>query len=296
MANKFLELLATNAHVVADGGMGTMLFASGLQRGASPELLNVEQPGIVRRIHAGYIEAGAQIILTNTFGGSRLRLAGHKLADRAAELNQAAAAVALEAASAADHPVVVAGSIGPSGALLEPYGDLAFDDAVAAFAEQAGALARGGVDVLWIETMADLEEVRAAVEACRNAAPDLPIVATMTFDTGGRTMMGVTPERALTTLKGLGATAIGANCGKGPEEIEGVIAQMHAADPTAVLVAKANAGIPHMVNGEAVYDATPAVMGVYADHVRELGARIIGACCGSTPAHVRAIADALTSA
>jgi len=293
MRTTLQALLDSGRPIVADGAMGTMLFALGLQQGDSPELWNVERPDAVRSVHRGYIEAGAQVILTNSFGGSRLRLARHDLADRAAELNQAAARAARAEADAAPAPVVVAGSIGPTGALLEPLGDLPFDEAVAAFEEQARALAAGGVDVLWIETMSDLEEVRAAVEGARRGAPDLPMVTTMTFDTGGRTMMGVTPQKAAQTLGGYGPLALGGNCGAGPDELAAAIANMHAAAPEAVLVAKANAGVPRMVEGQAVYAATPEDMAAYALRVRAAGARIIGACCGSTPAHVRAIAQAL---
>ncbi len=293
MRTTLQALLDLGRPIVADGAMGTMLFALGLQQGDSPELWNVERPDAVRSVHRGYIEAGAQVILTNSFGGSRLRLARHDLADRAAELNRAAAHVARAEADAASDPVVVAGSMGPTGALLEPLGNLPFEEAVAAFAEQAQALADGGADVLWIETMSDLEEVRAAVEGARRGAPDLPLVTTMTFDTGGRTMMGVTPEKAAQTLGGYGPLALGGNCGTGPDELEAAIAHMHAAAPAAVLVAKANAGVPRVVEGRAIYAATPEDMAAYARRVRAAGARIIGACCGSTPAHVRAIAAAL---
>lgn len=287
------DLLASGQPIIADGAMGTMLIALGLPRGAAPELWNVEQSERVRSVHRGYIEAGAQIILTNTFGGNRLRLMLHRLDARVAELNRAAAALARAEADAASHPVVVAGDIGPTGRLLQPYGDLSFEDAVAAFEEQARALAEGGVDMLWIETMSDLEEVRAAVEGARRAAPHLPLVTTMTFDTGGRTMFGVTPEKALETLGSFDVLALGGNCGNGPAEIEGVIEKMHAINSHVVLIAKANAGIPHLEGDAVVYDATPEVMGQYAVRVRDLGARIIGACCGSTPEHIRAIARAL---
>jgi len=287
------DLLAAGTPVVADGGMGTMLFSLGLEQGASPELWNVDHPDRIRSVHRGYIEAGAQIILTNSFGGNRVRLDTHDLAGRAAELNTAAARLARAEADAVPQPVVVGGSMGPTGQMLAPMGALSFEDAVAAFAEQARALVEGGVDVLWIETMSDLEEVRAAHTACRQVAPEVPVVTTMTFDTKGRTMMGVTPERALSTLGEFGVIALGANCGNGPDEIEGVIEKMRAAGPDVPLVAKANAGLPHMVDGVAVYDATPDVMAGYARRVREHGAQIIGACCGSTPDHIRAIAQAL---
>ncbi len=271
-----------------------MLFALGLERGTSPELWNVEHPDNVRQIHRQYIEAGAQIILTNSFGGNRYRLTSHGLDERVSELNRAAAELARAEADSAAHPVVVGGSMGPTGQVLQPLGTLAFEDAVAAFEEQARALVAGGVDVLWIETMSDLEEVRAAVEGARQAAPEMPLVATMTFDTKGRTMMGVTPEQALHTLSTFGVLALGGNCGNGPDEIETVIDKMHTAHAGTTLVAKANAGLPRMVGDAAIYDATPDDMGEYARRVRGLGAQIIGACCGSTPDHIRAIAEALS--
>lgn len=290
------DLLADGRPVILDGAMGTTLFSLGLQHGDSPELWNVEQPEKIRSIHSAYIDAGAQVILTNTFGCNRKRLDLHRLADRAAELNTAAAALARAEADAAPHPVLVAGSIGPTGNILVPYGEMTFDEASDVFEEQATALLAGGVDVFWVETMSDLEEVRAAIEACRRVAPDFPVVATMTFDTHGRTMMGVTPEQALETLSGLDLIAVGGNCGNGPEEIEAVIEKMRAVDPDAVLIAKANAGIPRLERGAAVYDATPEDMAAYALKVRGLGARLIGACCGSTPDHIRAITRALREA
>lgn len=290
---RFDELLQASGPIVADGGMGTMLFALGLAQGAAPERWNLDQPEHIRSVHRGYIEAGAQIILTNTFGGSRLRLARHDLDARCAEINATAARLARAEADAAVHPVVVAGSIGPTGEFFAPMGALTAEGAQAAFAEQAAALAEGGVDVFWIETMSDLQEVEAAAAACRQAAPDVPMVTTMTFDTKGRTMMGVRPEQAAAAMLELGVAAGGANCGNGPQEIEEVIAKMHAAQPTLVLVAKSNAGRPRLEGGRAVYDATPADMAAYAQRVRAAGARIIGACCGSTPAHIAAIAGAL---
>ncbi|MCZ7545024.1 MAG: homocysteine S-methyltransferase family protein [Anaerolineae bacterium] len=210
MKSTLETLLAPGRPVLADGAMGTLLTAQGLPAGTPPPLWNAEQPEKVQAVHRAYIEAGAQIILTNSFVASRVMLDRYGLGERAAELNRAAAEIARAVADAADRPVVVAGSIGPTGAMLEPYGTLSFADAQAAFAEQAAALADGGVDVFWVETMSDLEEARAAVEGCREAAPDVPVVATMTFDTGGRTMMGTTPEQALEALSGMGAAALGA--------------------------------------------------------------------------------------
>ncbi len=287
------KLLASGNPIVADGGMGTMLFSAGLARGQAPECWNVDRPEVVRGIHAAYIQAGAQIILTNTFGGNRVRLGTHRLADRVETFNTQAARLARMEADAAPQLVVVGGSIGPTGAMLEPLGDLAFDDAVQVFEEQAHALTAGGVDVFWIETMSDLEEVRAAVTGCRNASPVTPVVATMTFDTRGRTMMGVTPAQAVQALQELRVNAFGANCGNGPAEIESVIEAMRQINSDEVLIAKSNAGLPHMQGDTAVYDATPEDMAAYARRVLERGARIVGACCGSTPDHIRAIAHAL---
>lgn len=293
--NKLEQLLATNEYLIADGGMGTMLMAAGLEQGDPPEMWNVLHPDRIRAIHRGYIEAGSQIILTNSFGGTRFRLKLHKLQHRAFELNKAAAELARAEADATSNPVVVGGSIGPTGEIMEPVGAMKYTDAVAAFAEQASGLAAGDVDVLWIETMSDISEVSAAVEGCRQTT-DLPIVATMTFDTNGRTMMGITPVQALTELSAMNLTALGGNCGNGPAEIEGVIQAMYATNQSYPFVAKSNAGIPEYVNGHLHYNGTPEVMADYAVKVRNFGARIIGACCGSTPAHVAAMRDALANA
>ncbi|MCC6905190.1 MAG: homocysteine S-methyltransferase family protein [Anaerolineae bacterium] len=288
------ELLESGRPVITDGAMGTVLFALGLERGSVPDLLNVERPELIRQVHRSYIEAGSQIILTNSFGGSRVRLGTHGMPERAAGLNAAAAVLARAEADAAPRGVLVGGDIGPTGLLLKPYGDLTFEEATAAFEEQIRALAAGGVDAIWIETMYDLEEVRAAVEAAHRAAPELPVVATMTFDAHGRTMMGTTPEQAVEVLSGLGVAALGGNCGNGTEEILTVVEKMRAARPDVVLVAKANAGMPRLSTSDRLeYDATPETMAEYAGRVQELGATIIGACCGSTPEHIRAIAERL---
>jgi 5-methyltetrahydrofolate--homocysteine methyltransferase len=272
--------------------MGTMLMGVGLVSGASPEEWNTLYPERLREVHRAYIEAGSHIILTNSFGGTRFRLKLHQLQDRVFELNQAAAANARAEANLAGQPVLVAGSMGPTGELLEPMGNMAYEDAVAAFAEQARGLVAGGVDLLWVETMSDLREVQAAVEGIRSVT-DLPICTTMSFDTRGRTMMGVTPAQAVRELSRLGVAAVGGNCGNGIAEIEGVIAAMHEAAPEVLLIAKANAGIPQWIKNELIYDASPADMGNYARRVHAYGASLIGGCCGNTPDHIRAIAEAL---
>ncbi len=286
-------LLDSGRVVMADGAMGTMLFANGLEFGDPPEVWNLTHPDIVRRIHRGYIDAGSSILLTNTFGGNRFRLALHNLEGRVDELNRTAAILLRSEVDAAGSQAIVAGDIGPSGQIMAPLGTLEYDEAVEGFAEQARALVAGGADVLWIETMSALDEIRAAIEGARGEAQGRPIIATMTFDTRGRTMMGVTPEQAAETLLGLGVDAIGGNCGNGPDELVPVVAKMHAVAPDAVIVAKSNAGIPRLVNLEPEYGAGPAEMATRAVELREAGGRIIGACCGSTPDHLAAMREAV---
>ncbi len=294
--NPIQSLLSESKYILADGGMGTMLFASGLEHGDPPEKWNLEHPERVAAVHRAYLEAGAQLVLTNTFGGNRLRLSLHGgLETQVEELNQAAAKILRAEVDTHSGNALVVGDIGPTGQVLLPYGELAFEDAVEAFREQAAALISGKVDLIWTETMADLEEVRAAVEGIRQVSADIPIITTMTFDTYGRTMMGVTPEQALETLKSFGPVALGGNCGNGPEEILSVIEKMHSKDPEVILVAKANAGIPELVDGRPVYGASPATMADYALKTYAAGAKIIGSCCGSTPDHVRAIGEALAA-
>jgi len=293
--NPLKKLLETGQPILLDGAMGTMLMDAGLEQGDPPEEWNVSHPDRIRAVHRAYIEAGSRVVLTNSFGGTRFRLEMHDLQDRVHELNKAAAQNARAEAEAAPDLVVVAGSMGPTGQLFEPMGTLTFEDAKAAFAEQAKGLAEGGVDVFWVETMSDLNEVKAAVEGARSVS-DLPIVTTMSFDTHGRTMMGVSPVKALETLGALDVIAIGANCGTGSDELEVAVKAMREANPDVVLVAKANAGIPQVVaGGEIVYNGTPEVMARYARNVRELGVSMIGGCCGSTPKHIRAMAEALGS-
>jgi len=293
--NPLQKLLETGQPILLDGAMGTMLMDAGLVQGDPPEEWNVTHPDRIRAVHKGYIEAGSRVILTNSFGGTRFRLEMHNLQDRVIELNRAAAQNARAEADAAPDLVVVAGSMGPTGQLFEPMGTLTFDEAKAAFAEQAKGLAEGGVDVFWVETMSDLNEVKAAVEGARTVS-DLPIVTTMSFDTHGHTMMGVSPVKALETLSALDVFAIGANCGTGSDELEVAVKAMREANPDVLLVAKANAGIPQVVKGgEIVYNGTPEVMAQYARNVRDMGISLIGGCCGSTPKHIRAMAEALES-
>lgn len=292
--NRLQLLLETLPCLLADGAIGTNLFAMGLPIGHAPELWNLEQPEKIALLHKNFIEAGADIILTNSFGGTRHRLKLHKAEDRMSEINETAARIARQVADNADRDVVVAGSMGPTGELFEPLGPLSPEEGTAAFAEQAQALARGGADVLWIETLSSREEVEAAVSA--TATTLLPVVVTLSFDTNGSTMMGINPG-GLAALCGELAPrplAWGTNCGVGAAEVVACIVSLAAASgPGQVLVAKANCGVPQWVDGAIRYDATPEVMADYARLARDAGARIIGGCCGTTPAHLRAMRHAL---
>jgi len=288
------QLLTSGKPILLDGAMGTMLMDAGLESGGSPEEWNILHPERVKAIHQAYVEAGSQIFLTNTFGGTSFRLANHGLEDRTEELNAAAGKIARQVADAADRDVLVAGSIGPSGQLFEPMGSLSIEKAVQAFREQASGLAEGGVDLFWIETMSDLEEVKAAVTGIREIS-DLPITATMSFDTHRHTMMGVSPTRAARELGQLGLAALGANCGTGSDELIEAIKSMKAESSEVPLIAKANAGIPQILGDEIVYNGSPQVMAAYARDVFQAGAQLIGGCCGNTPAHIQAMAIALSN-
>jgi methionine synthase I (cobalamin-dependent) len=290
---RWRALLAEGGPILADGAMGTMLFGAGLQFGDPPEAWNVSNSEVVRRIHRGYLDAGSRIVMTNTFGGNRLRLRLHGLDPRVTELNRTAAILVRAEVDAADGNALVAGDIGPTGEIMAPLGTLAEDEAIDVFAEQAAALVAGGVDLIWIETMSHLSEIGAAIRGVRRASAGIPIIATMTFDTRGFTMMGVSPEQAARSLIEAGADAIGGNCGNGPDELLPVIAKMHAVAPDAILVAKSNAGMPELIDMRAVYRADPSTMAEAGLGFRAAGARIIGACCGSTPAHLAAMAEAL---
>ena len=291
--DRWQALLDEGGPILADGAMGTMLFAAGLQFGDPPEVWNFTQPDVVRRIHRGYLDAGSRLVMTNTFGANRARLSLHGLEGRVSEINRTAAILLRAEVMAAGGRALVVGDIGPTGEIMAPLGTL--DPAAAAdiFAEQAAALVAGGADVIWVETMSDLAEIRAAIEGVRRAAPDVPLITTMTFDTRGHTMMGVSPEQAVAALQACGVDAVGGNCGNGPEEMVPVMTRMHAAAPDALLVAKSNAGMPELVDMRAVYRTEPAEMARQALAMRDAGARVVGGCCGSTPDHLRAMAVAL---
>jgi 5-methyltetrahydrofolate--homocysteine methyltransferase len=279
------ELLAERTTLLIDGAMGTELFARGLGSGDPPEMWNIDHPDRVTAVHADYIAAGSDIVLTNSFGGTAFRLKLHKLDDRCIELNRAAAQVARAAADAADRRVIVAGSMGPTGELLEPMGSMTPATCADAFREQAIGLTEGGADVLWIETMSHLDEVAAAVEGARSVS-DLPICATFSFDTAGRTMMGVTGADAVNRLAELGVAAIGANCGNNLADTEAALREMREQQPDVLLISKANAGMPEWRGADLHYSGEPEVMAAHAHRQREAGVQIIGACCGSAPEHL----------
>lgn len=284
-----LEALQSGDVRVGDGAMGTMLQDAGLTDGGAPELWNVDHTEVVERILSDYADAGAQMLTTNTFGGSRPRLQMHALEDRVIELNRAAAEIARRVADAHEG-VFVLGDIGPSGELLEPMGTLTPESAQDLFAEQMRGLVEGGVDGFLIETMSDLAEVRAAIAAAKEVAPELPVVATLSFDTNLHTMMGVSPAQAVVELSSMGADVVGANCGRGFEEMRSIAEQMVPARPEGVLLMmQSNAGLPELVGADFVYNGTPDGMAELASDLKEMGVDIVGACCGSTPAHVAAI-------
>ncbi|MEL7464493.1 MAG: betaine--homocysteine S-methyltransferase [Pseudomonadota bacterium] len=293
MTDKLSQLLEIRPWLVADGATGTNLFAMGLEAGEAPELWNVDQPDKIRALYNGFIEAGSDLILTNSFGGTRARLKLHDAQDRAYELNKIAAELARECVDKASRPVIVAGSMGPTGELLEPVGALTHAEAVVMFEEQARGLLDGGADVLWAETISSEEEMRAASEAA--ASLDAPFCGTMSFDTAGRTMMGVTSSGYATIAGTLPKPpiAFGANCGVGASDLLRTVMGLTETAPDAVVIAKANAGIPSYVDGAIVYSGTPELMADYAVLARDAGARIIGGCCGSKPEHVAAIRNAL---
>lgn len=289
--NALAELLAERGRLVADGGMGTTLFELGLEPGGAPEVWNVESPERIASVHRGFIEAGSDIVLTNTFGGTKARLDLDGQGHRVDELNRAAVSVARGVADEVDRPVIVAGSVGPTGSLFEPLGELTHETAVAFFQEQVEALASAGADVLWIETLSATEELAAAVEAASDTG--LPIVTTMSFDTHGKTMMGVAPAQLARWWDGSNyeVTAAGANCGIGPADVVRAVAEIHEASPELVVVAKANCGVPQVIEGRLWYPTASENMTDYAKLALDAGARIVGACCGSVPEHIAQIRE-----
>jgi len=285
-----IDYLQEGNLLIADGATGTMLQTMGLPAGMAPDLWNVERPDAVRAHYRSYLDAGSEVILANTFGGNRIKLERTGGLDaRMVELNRAGASLAVEEAGG---EVYVAGDMGPTGELLAPYGTLQYEDAVRAYAEQALALVEGGVDLLWGETLTDLNEARALVEGVQQVT-DLPVFCSLTFGRSGRTMMGVTPRQAAEALWPMGLTAIGANCGEGIPPVVAALDEMRAALPDAVLIAKPNAGVPRLEGSETIYPLGPAEMAAQVPDLVARGAQVIGGCCGNTPAHIAAIAAAV---
>jgi 5-methyltetrahydrofolate--homocysteine methyltransferase len=293
MNNPIDALLAEKGVLLADGATGTNLFAMGLESGEAPELWNEAHPERVRALHQGFVDAGADIILTNSFGGTRHRLKLHNAQDRVHELNRRAAELAREVAAGAGRRVIVAGSVGPTGALLEPLGDLTYDDAVDAFAEQIAGLKEGGAEVAWIETMSAPGEIKAAAAAAIRVG--LPYTYTGSFDTAGRTMMGLPPADIHGVAEGLAEkpVAVGANCGVGASDILASLLDMTESAPDATVIVKGNCGIPEFRGAEIHYSGTPELMADYVRLAVDGGARIIGGCCGTSFAHLKAMRAAL---
>ena len=289
MRTSLTQLLDTKEVLLVDGATGTNYMERGLGPGDPPELWNVDHPERVRGLHQDFVDAGADIILTNTFGCSSFRLKLHNNQHRVHELAVAAARIARDVADNAGRPVVVAGSVGPLGELFEPMGLLTEADAIAAFTEEIEGLKEGGADVAWIETMFSAEEVRAAAQAAIDVG--MPYTATLSFDTAGRTMMGILPENLPNVFEGLAVQpiAMGANCGVGASDILLSVLAMSGAEPNNVYISKGNCGVPHFHGTEIVYSGTTEVMAAYASLAVNAGARIVGGCCGTSPAHLAAM-------
>ncbi len=291
MTNRLTQLLAGRPAIV-DGGYGWLLQERGLNAGEAAESWNLAEPERIAGLHEEYALAGATILTTNTFGAIEPRLAMHGMSGQTYAASLAGARLAREVADR--HGVLVAGDVGPTGELLEPLGVLSESAAMALFAEQVRGLRDGGADLILIETMSDLTETSAAIRAAREQAPDLPIIATLSFDTNLRTMMGVSPTQAVGTLADLGVDAVGANCGRGPEDMRTIAAELVGARRDGLLiVAQSNAGLPELDGDRFVYTVDPEAMAAHAQELRELGVDVIGACCGSTPEHIAAMSTAL---
>lgn len=285
---EFLQAL-TERVLVLDGAMGTMLQERGLKPGQSPEEMNLSMPDVVAAVHQEYLDAGADILVTNSFGGSREKLSHYGLEGRLDEINAASVFIAKKVAG---DKAFVAASIGPTGRFVEPVGDLTFDQMADIFSEQAKALIEAGADLITLETFLDIKEIRAAVIAIREFSQTIPVIAMLTFDNNGRSVLGTSPEAAAITLEAVGADIIGSNCGLGVDGIYDILAAMRTVT-SLPLISQANAGLPLLVDGNTVFPGTPAEMTAYHDRLIALGVRIIGGCCGTTPAHIKAMKAAL---
>jgi 5-methyltetrahydrofolate--homocysteine methyltransferase len=291
--NPIDALLAEKGVLLADGATGTNLFAMGLEAGEAPELLNETAPDTITSLHQNFVDAGADIILTNSFGGTRHRLKLHHAQDRVHALNKRAAELARAVADKAGRKVIVAGSVGPTGELLVPLGAMTYDEAVDAFAEQIEGLKEGGAEVAWIETMSAPDEIRAAAEAAIRVG--LPYTYTGSFDTAGRTMMGLLPKDIHGVTDGLSQAplGVGANCGVGASDILASLLDMTEAKPEATVIVKGNCGIPEFRGTEIHYSGTPELMADYVRLAVDGGAKIIGGCCGTSFQHLAAMRKAL---
>lgn len=293
MRTSLEKLLSEKPILLADGATGTNFMSMGLEPGFPPDLWNVSEPQKPEALHQMFVDAGSDIILTNTFGANGPRLKLHDAQDETYEINKAGARVAGNVAERAERPVIVAGSVGPTGELFEPMGDMTMESAKAAFHEQMRGLKDGGVDVIWIETMSAAEEITAACEAAIEL--DMPFVFTASFDTAGKTMMGIDPGKIGEVASALRVPplAYGANCGVGASDMIVSNLAMTQADPSAVIVGKANCGIPVIKGKETVYTGTPPLMAEFLCMAADAGVRIIGGCCGNAPEHIAAMRVAL---
>ena len=293
MRTSLPDLFNEKQLLLADGATGTNFMEMGLEPGFPPDLWNVSEPQKPEALHQMFVDSGSDIILTNTFGANAPRLKLHKAENETYEINKAGAEIACRVAEKADRPVIVAGSVGPTGELFVPLGEMTLDDARNAFIEQMRGLKDGGADVAWIETMSAADEIQAAGEAAVEVG--IPYVFTASFDTAGKTMMGLAPA----SLNELAASlpgnplAFGANCGVGASDLLVSVLSMTDADPKAIIVAKANCGIPVVKGAATVYTGTPELMADYVAIAADAGVRIIGGCCGTAPEHVKAMRDAI---
>ena len=293
MHDALSTLLATRDWLLADGATGTNLFNMGLSSGDAPEMWNVDHPDRIHALYKSAVDAGSDLFLTNSFGGNASRLKLHNAEGRVRELNRVAAAIGRDVADASGRVVVVAGSVGPTGEIFEPIGPMTHALAVEIFHEQAEGLKEGGADVLWVETISAPEEYKACAEAARLAG--MPWCGTMSFDTAGRTMMGITSTAMVEMVAKLPhpPLAFGANCGVGASDLLRTVLGFAGQGSTRPIIAKGNAGIPKYHDGHIHYDGTPALMAEYAVLARDAGARIIGGCCGTMAEHLRHMRQAL---
>ncbi len=288
----FMERVRSGPVLIGDGAMGSFLMEHGLKPGDCPEAFNLSRPEVLRDVASRYFEAGAEIVQTNTFGGSALKLEAYGVDDNTERINRAAALAVREVVG---HRAYVSGSCGPCGRVLEPYGDAALDDVRESFQRQMNALVEAGVDVLCIETMTDLNEAKLALEAARSVSTDVPIMATMTFDATPRgfyTIMGVDVPSAAEGLRDAGADVVGSNCGNGIERMVAIAREFRACTDGPMII-QSNAGLPELIDGRVTYNETPGFMAEHARELLELGVEVIGGCCGTTPEHTRALKRAL---